>query len=118
MLENEGVALRAVRWSEILPWLSIAKSVRLTASLRLMTLGAAAVLLTLLGWWVIAGTFSHDEAPNSSWTREFEGQSAWQVIDSAVPNQPFADWERTGHLHSGSGAGSGERASGSTSWAR
>ena len=54
MLENEGVALRAIRWSEIFPWLSIAKSFRLAATLRLMTFGAAAVLLTLLGWWGIA----------------------------------------------------------------
>ena len=35
MLENEGVALRAIRWSEIFPWLSIAKSFRLAVTLRL-----------------------------------------------------------------------------------
>ena len=61
MLENEGVALRAIRWSEIFPWLSIAKSFRLAVTLRLLTFGAAAVLLTLVGWWAIAGIFSHDE---------------------------------------------------------
>ena len=90
MLENEGVALRAIRWSEIFPWLSIAKSFRLAVSLRLMIFGAAAVLLTLLGWWAIAGLFSHDGVPNGSWTGVFRDQSAWQVIDHAVPNQPFA----------------------------
>ncbi len=61
MLENEGVALRAIRWSEIFPWLSIAKSFRLAVTLRLLTFGAAAVLLTLLGWSAIAGLFSHEE---------------------------------------------------------
>ena len=90
MLENEGVALRAIRWSEIFPWLSIAKSFRLAVTLRLLGFGAAAVLLTLLGWWAIAGVFSHDGAPNGSWTGSFSDQSAWQVIDHSVPNQPFA----------------------------
>ena len=71
MVENEGVALRAIRWSEIFPWLSIAKSFRLAVTLRLMTFGAAAVLLTLLGWWVIAGIFSHDGSANGSWTGAF-----------------------------------------------
>ena len=55
------------------PWLSIAKSFRLAVTLRLMTFGAAAVLLTLLGWWAIAGIFSHEGAPNGSWTARFRG---------------------------------------------
>jgi hypothetical protein len=99
MLENEGVALRSIRWSEIFPWISIGKSFRLAVTLRLMTLGAAAVLLTLVGWWQIACLFSHEEAadvagekqsiPNRSWSGTFPQQSAWQVIDHAVPNHPF-----------------------------
>ena len=86
MLENEGVALCAIRWSEIFPWLSIAKSFRLAVTFRLLCFGAAAVLLTLLGWSAIAGMFSHDGVPNDSWTSAFGGQSAWQVIDHSVPS--------------------------------
>jgi hypothetical protein len=92
MLENEGVALRAIRWSEIFPWLSIAKSFRLAVTLRLITFGAAAVLLTLVGWWTIACLFAHEGAPNSSWSGAFQNQSAWQVIDHTVPDRPFARW--------------------------
>jgi hypothetical protein len=91
MPENEGVALRAIRWSEILPWLSLAKSFRLAVTLRLMTFGAIAVLLTLFGWWQIAGFFSRDGVTNRSWTKSFGDQSAWQVIDESVPGQPFSD---------------------------
>jgi len=91
MLENDGVALRVIRWSEIFPWLGIAKCFRLAATLRLMTFGAVAVLFTLLGWWAIAGVFRHDGQLNGSWTGAFQDQSAWQVINRAVPNQPFAD---------------------------
>jgi len=90
MIENEGVALRAIRWSEIFPWLSIARCFRLAGTLRLMVFGAVAVLLTLLGWWVIAEVFSHREELNRSWTGSFGNQSVWQVIDGTVPDQPFA----------------------------
>jgi hypothetical protein len=95
MLENEGVALRAIRWSEMFPWLSIAKSLRMAMSLRLMTFGAMAALLTLLGWWGIACIFGHEGAPNGSWTSPFPGQSAWQVIDHSVPDRPFAQPDET-----------------------
>ena len=95
MLENEGVALCAIRWSEIFPWLGIAKSLRMAMSLRLMAFGAMAVLLTLLGWWGIACIFSHKGTPNNSWTGPFPNQSAWQVIDHSVPDHPFAQPEET-----------------------
>lgn len=90
MVENEGVALRAIRWSEIFPWLSIVKCFRLAVTLRLMSFGAAAVLLTLLGWWAIASVFSHGGELNGSWTGAFPNQSVWQVIDRTVPDHPFA----------------------------
>ena len=99
MLDNEGVALQAIRWSEIFPWLSIAKSFRLAITLRLITFGAAAVLLTLLGWWGIASVFSHEESLNGSWTGSFQGQSAWQVIDNSVPNRPFAGFDNSSGLN-------------------
>ena len=95
MLENEGVALRAIRWSEIFPWLSIAKCFRLAVTLRLMVFGAAAVLLTLLGWWAIAGFLPRRGAqqqldrPSSRTSRP--GKSS--II--SVPNRPFAHWQQT-----------------------
>jgi hypothetical protein len=87
MLENEGVALKAIRWSEIFPWLNIGRSFRLAISLRLLVYGAAALLLTLVGWWAIANLFSHDKAPNASWSGVFAEETPWQVIDCGV-----ADW--------------------------
>ena len=81
MLENEGVALRAIRWSEIFPWLSIGKSFRLAISPRLVVFGAAALFLTLLAWWMVASFFcilTHSDA-----------QPPWPVVDAGVPNCPF-----------------------------
>ena len=90
MLENEGVALRAIRWSEICPWLSIVKCIRLAVGFRLLILGGLAAFLTLLGWWTIASVFSHDGVANASWTKVFAERSAWGVIDESVPNKPFS----------------------------
>jgi hypothetical protein len=95
MLENEGVAIRTIRWSEMFPWVGIAKCFRLAVTVRLLVFGAAATLLTLLGWWVIAGIFSSDGELSCSWAGAFHQQSAWQVIDHSVPSRPLADWQQT-----------------------
>ena len=58
MLEKEGVALKAIRWSEIFPWLTIGKSFRLAIGPRPMVFGAAALLLTLGGWYAIITPWS------------------------------------------------------------
>ena len=111
MRENEGAALCAIRWSEIFPWLSIAKRLSAGPVPSPMTFGAAAALLTLLGWWVIAGIFSQMEPRTRVGPSEFGSQSAWQVIDNTVPNRPFAGWEQMGSQ--GCPAGSRERGAGS-----
>jgi hypothetical protein len=90
MLEKEGVALKAIRWSEIFPWLSIGKSFRLAIGPRPLVFGAAALLLTLGGWYAIAYIFKDDDGLNQSWRETFGDERVWAVIDRAVPNQPFA----------------------------
>jgi len=90
MRENEGVALRAVRWSEIFPWLIIGKSFRLSLGLRLLVFGAAALLFTLSGWWTIASVFSHEKTLNDSWRHAFGDEPVWTVIDRSVPDRPFS----------------------------
>jgi hypothetical protein len=90
MLENEGVALKAIRWSEIFPWLSIGKSFRLAIGPRPLVYGAAALLLTLGGWYMIAYFFQHDGMLNDSWREAFGDEKLSTVIDRGVPNQPFA----------------------------
>ena len=89
MLEHEGVALREIHWSEILPWMSLGKSFRLAASLRLVVYGAVALLLTLFGWWIIAGVLSSREGGlNNSWADAFGGSPPWDVLNQSVPDRP------------------------------
>jgi hypothetical protein len=99
MAENDGVTLRSIQWSEIFPWLGLVRTFRLAVSLRALLLGAAAVLLTLAGWSSIAWLFCNKDAsdrPNDlaakCWTDTFDDNSAWQVIDRAVPDRPFQPW--------------------------
>lgn len=89
MLENEGVALKAIRWSEIFPWLAIGKSLRLAVSPRLLVFGAAALVLTLAGWYTIATAFHHDGELNGSWGDSFGNAEVWEVINGGVPNRPL-----------------------------
>ena len=90
MSENDGVTLRSIHWLEIFPWLSIARSFRLAVTLRLLVLGAAAILLTLLGWWCFAcWAFSGDPQAKGFWVDQFGESSPWAVIDHAVPDRPF-----------------------------
>jgi hypothetical protein len=90
MVDQEGVALRSIQWCEVFPWLNLAKCFRLAISVRLLVFGAAAVLLTLVGWRGIAGMFAKDGEIQGSWASQFGNESAWEVIDGSVPNQPFA----------------------------
>jgi hypothetical protein len=91
MLEKEGAALRAIRWSEIFPWLGIGRCFRLAISPRLLTFGAASLLLTLAGWSAIADLFKRDvkDFSGGSWRAAFGNRSAWDVIDQGVPERPF-----------------------------
>ena len=69
MSVNEGVTLNSVRWLEVHPWLTIVRSFRIAVSLRVLVLGALGFLLTLLGWWCIAGMFPKDSPAANAWQR-------------------------------------------------
>ena len=89
MRENEGVALKSICWPEIFPWLAIGKSFRLAIRFRFLACGAAALLLTLAGWYAVALVFKHENTLNDSWRDAFGNASVWKVIDDGVPDRPF-----------------------------
>jgi hypothetical protein len=53
MVEQSGGSIRAVAWSEVFPWLRIVRAFRLAISVRALLLGAAGILLTVVGWGVV-----------------------------------------------------------------
>jgi len=85
MMENDNGTLRSVAWSEICPWLGIVRAFRLAISVRVLTLAAAGIFLTLCGWAVLGNVFLEDsETPE--WISA-GSVSPWTAVDGAVPNR-------------------------------
>ena len=65
MADHESEAVRAVVWSELFPWLSLVRTFRLAVGFRVLVLSAAGLVITLVGWLVLAQVFQ-DGASNSA----------------------------------------------------
>lgn len=87
MLGDEGV-LRRVAWSELFPWLILARCFRLAIRFRALALAAAAILATLVGWALLGLVLSDGSGTTSP--APSLGQYPWQALDTLVPDQPFA----------------------------
>jgi len=94
MVDDDPGILRAVAWTEVLPWLRISRAFRLAISGRVLVLAALAAAITLSGWALFHWMFSG--APEAV---EWMGPSAscpWVVVDQMVPNEPSLPWDRPG----------------------
>lgn len=60
MLDERGT-VRRVAWREIFPWLLLFRTVSVAMSLRKMLLGAVAIALTSLGWFLLGSAFAGRE---------------------------------------------------------
>jgi hypothetical protein len=81
MIENDKGTIRAVAWSELFPWLIIARSFRLAISLRSLALGALGILLMLSGWALIGVSITS------------VGESPWNVIVDVIPDKPATNYQ-------------------------
>ncbi|MGA2033934.1 MAG: hypothetical protein ABSG68_16930 [Thermoguttaceae bacterium] len=88
MSQHEDGTVRTIAWSEIFPWLTLPRVFRVALSLRCLVLGAAAILLTLLGWWCLAAIFPDNPQAQEIWKAQSGGASPWTVIEQSVPNIP------------------------------
>jgi hypothetical protein len=90
MTEQNGVTVRAVKWWDVCPWLTILRIFRLSYSLRLLVFGAVGILLTLLGWWFLTWLFLDTPGPDAWWTGPLVASSnPFEAIDNAVPDRPL-----------------------------
>jgi hypothetical protein len=93
MIDQERETVRAVAWSEVLPWLSLFRTFRLAIRVRAMFLATMAILLTVYGWVFIDWAFGRGESPAvvNVAGREFSRQNgsatilAWKSLTSLVP---------------------------------
>jgi len=75
-------ALRSVVWTQVFPWLIIARVFRIAVSARVLILGAAGLLLMLNYWAVLATLFTVPER-DRPWLAPADG-CPWLAIDHAV----------------------------------
>ena len=57
-MADSQTKVREVAWSELFPWLMLLRSVRIALMARVLVLGAAGLVATMIGWWVLAEMFS------------------------------------------------------------
>lgn len=62
MPEQEHHALRTIVWSEVFPWLNLARCFRIAVQFRLLACGALGLLVMLTGWSVLGFLFSGNPA--------------------------------------------------------
>jgi hypothetical protein len=86
MMESDSGTIRTVVWKELCPWLSIFRVFRLSIAFAAILFGAAAILLTAIGWAVLATVFS-TTTPGTEWLAPY-GNCPWRAVTSVVPDQP------------------------------
>jgi len=94
MIDQEREKLRAVAWTELLPWLSLFRTFRLAIRVRALLLGTVAILLTVYGWgvidWVLPG--GQEQVLTNVAGKEFPlaADAPWASLtdESLVPDRP------------------------------
>jgi len=86
MQETDNGRLRAVVWTDVLPWLILARCFRIAISFRLLVLSAIGTLAMLSGWTFFALLFASDPqiAKQLDWCRA----CPWRAITEQVPDSP------------------------------
>jgi hypothetical protein len=62
-MADSPTKVRDVAWSELFPWLMLTRSVRVALLARVLVLGAAGLIATMIGWWLLAELFSRSTDP-------------------------------------------------------
>ena len=64
-MADQPTKIREIAWSELFPWLMLGQSVRIALLARVLILGAAGLIATTIGWWVIGSVFSGSDNPQT-----------------------------------------------------
>src|SRR3954467_12420419 len=84
---DQPTKVREVAWTELFPWLLLLRSVRISLMARVLVLGAAGLLATVLGWWLLAEVFSHSSDPVVPQWRQDTNLGVWDdSLRNGVPN--------------------------------
>jgi hypothetical protein len=84
--EEQNDKLRKVAWSELFPWLILARCFRIAIQLRLLLLGAVGIFFTIGGWAILGLIFS----ANSQVEKQTEGYGTypWKAVTEELGDKP------------------------------
>ncbi len=102
MAENGNGKLRAVAWADLLPWLILVRCFRLAIGPRNLLLAAAALALTVSGWFLLDLIFFGPREPDRI---PSPAACPWLEVTHVVPDYP--EWPRWTMAHLGPAATSG-----------
>ncbi len=84
MVERDNDTIRAVAWSEVFPWLKLARAFRTAITARALVLGAVGILLTAVGWGIVGVSLGTDTYA-THWLKPFAA-NPWLAVTDKVPD--------------------------------
>ena len=90
--------VREVAWSELFPWLKLLRAVRIALMARVLLLGAAGLIATTIGWYLLTGLFSRGTDPVIDRWRD---ETSLQIWEDAVPGNVDHTWINTSVRNAG-----------------
>jgi hypothetical protein len=86
--------VREVAWSELFPWLLLLRSVRIALMARVLLLGAAGLITTVIGWALLTEAFSRSSDPVIAgwrsatslkvWVNAVQGKNEFAWVDTSA----------------------------------
>jgi hypothetical protein len=86
MAEHNNGTIRTVVWSEVFPWLKLVRAFRVAIATRCLVFGAVGVILTAVGWSLIASLFASPAA--TCYLGGTGEECPWTTVTSLVPDRP------------------------------
>jgi hypothetical protein len=84
--------IREVAWTELFPWLMLLRSVRIALMARVLVLGAAGLIATVIGWSLLTQAFSHSTDPAIA---EWPQSTSLKIWVNAVRPEAEPFWVNT-----------------------
>lgn len=86
-MADQSTKIRDVAWSEVLPWLILLRSVRISLLARVLILGAVGLVAMTLGWQLLGKVFANSTDPVVEDWRENTSLGIWEdSIHKGMPN--------------------------------
>lgn len=87
MAADEQSGMRKLVWNDLFPWLKLVRVFRIAISFRALVLAAAALFLTMAGWWMLDRVFAKSGMP-SPWAGVSSGCPWLDAANQLVPDAP------------------------------